>query len=318
MSATRLTMIHSALPEDVLRVVLSHSLALDCLLSLIASCRPFLDAFRSSPAALPRLAPTRPPPVVRTTPSSVRVIRLVPERGAELQTGIAFGAQAKDLSGQELVRIKRALYRFELYCKLFPPPEQHYLESSFITAQLVFSRRFPAWENEQLASIRESLWRKVTPGAFNALAPHGISRGEFHTSYVVEFDDPFTEEILSGSLRGILDLVCAETYERRYEPLGCDVPAAPSLFLHEAFKEYNFLLLKHDNSTYAGDSFISAGDDAVIERDTAPPYRGLEDTGPEKIWKRSHQDESRALLAKEPLYKSMRECGFVFLGREEV
>jgi hypothetical protein len=64
---------------------------------------------------------------------------------------------------QERARIKRALYRFETYCNLFPPP-QDLEDSDFKAAEISFLSSFSPWEIEQLASVHESMWRRLTPG----------------------------------------------------------------------------------------------------------------------------------------------------------
>lgn len=78
----------------------------------------------------------------------------------------------------ELARIKRALYKFEVFCRLFPAVEQddkseearYAIGSSrsenpdFDAAQMSFLSFLSPWEREQLACIHESLWRQVAPG----------------------------------------------------------------------------------------------------------------------------------------------------------
>ncbi len=65
--------------------------------------------------------------------------------------------------GNELARIKRALYRFEIFCGLFPPPSGR-PDLGFREAQASFFSQFAPWENEQLACVHELLWRHVAPG----------------------------------------------------------------------------------------------------------------------------------------------------------
>ncbi|KAH8650971.1 hypothetical protein BGZ60DRAFT_388725 [Tricladium varicosporioides] len=220
--------------------------------------------------------------------------------------GLSNCEQQDPPSIQELARIKRALYRFETYCSLFPPPEDPG-DPGFKAAQISFFSSFSPWEREQLACVHESLWRQVTP-AFNDLALHDISWGAYKTSYVDEFDDLYTERILSRGLRDICNISHAETYLQRYELLGCNMPNIANEFLHEAFVSYNSFLLTPDGSTSA------------IKRSKQPstPFYHDPNLGPRKIWKWSHPNESRIDLAKEREYMSERACGYVFWDEERL
>jgi hypothetical protein len=79
------------------------------------------------------------------------------------------GISQVDPSDGELARIIRALYRFEIFCILFPPPvppPQEKLLPIFRGPQVTFLLGFSPWENEQLACVQEGLWRLVVPGMF--------------------------------------------------------------------------------------------------------------------------------------------------------
>ena len=75
---------------------------------------------------------------------------------------------------QELERIERALYRFEIYCNLFPPSRS--MESEIASGDSAamqyeaFFSRFAPWENEQLACIYDFLVREVSPGRVEVLS----------------------------------------------------------------------------------------------------------------------------------------------------
>lgn len=70
-------------------------------------------------------------------------------------------------SSQEIHRIQRAFYRFELCCNLFRDPKRT-LFSVDEQMHLFFYKFFP-WEIEQLGSIHDYLFRLIAPG--NALPP---------------------------------------------------------------------------------------------------------------------------------------------------
>ncbi|KAI9784263.1 MAG: hypothetical protein M1839_002323 [Geoglossum umbratile] len=124
---------------------------------------------------------------------------------------------------QELERIKRALYRLEIYRTIFP------LEcfDSGIAARLntkilpeEFFSQFAQRENEQLACIQYFLAHEVKP-AFIDVAFHDFSPDELRCYVLDEFDE-FDEEIQripSLGLRKLHDIATAGTYEARYELL---------------------------------------------------------------------------------------------------
>ena len=75
------------------------------------------------------------------------------------------GRSQEGPSDSELARIKRALYRFEIDCRLLPPVLDEETAHPVLEAgQLVYLQQGHPWENEQLASVHESLWRLVAPG----------------------------------------------------------------------------------------------------------------------------------------------------------
>ena len=64
---------------------------------------------------------------------------------------------------QEMCRIERALYRFEIYCNCFR--ESPKTQSSVYGEQKrLFFAHFAPWENEQLGCIHDFLARLVMPG----------------------------------------------------------------------------------------------------------------------------------------------------------
>ncbi|KAI0385011.1 hypothetical protein F5Y04DRAFT_292552 [Hypomontagnella monticulosa] len=69
---------------------------------------------------------------------------------------------------QEIVRVERALYRFQLYCNLFREGEPDHQKQ-----RDVYFSYFSAWENEQLACVHDLLVRMVAI-PFNDLVEHDI------------------------------------------------------------------------------------------------------------------------------------------------
>ena len=78
------------------------------------------------------------------------------------------------LSREELNRIKRAFYRFEIYGNIFTslsPPTQTFQGQVHEGPVTIFFACFSPWENEQLASVHDYLFSIVAPSMFYLLFP---------------------------------------------------------------------------------------------------------------------------------------------------
>jgi hypothetical protein len=223
-AGTPVTLALASLPHDVLVAVLSNVLDLDTLLAIIASCRAFYSAFKSSPTPIIRDLAFRiigiavlPDSILATLARNAgpcrltgpeeaivaAVLELLNRRGDEAlltthkwtaaegmatirlhsiiddmarrfaafhlsQLERVSGRQQKAPANQELVRIKRALYRFEVFCTLFPPQDRDKQEiptPSFNAQEAFFGTASP-WENEEFFIVLESLRRLVAPGTY--------------------------------------------------------------------------------------------------------------------------------------------------------
>jgi hypothetical protein len=250
------------------------------------------------------------------------------------------GHSQEEPSDSELARIRRALYRFELFCRLFPPVLDTEVSDSVLEAgQLVFLQQGHPWESEQLASVHESLWRLVAPGtswiqplqisvalptkgsilnknmwlthrsllgtAYNEIAIHDISWGAHGANYAPDSSYAETEWLISRGLRSIHDIARATTYDRRYELIGAgtEEPHYTYFFLYEAFEVQSRV--------------IDEPRPEVVDATVAGPTGLYEDPnpGPEKFWRWAHphlqHNDPKAKLVG-PRYKSMRDCGYVF------
>ena len=65
---------------------------------------------------------------------------------------------------QEICRIERALYRFEIYCNIFRESPKAQYSSVYGEQKRLFFSNFAPWENEQLGCIHDFLARVVSPG----------------------------------------------------------------------------------------------------------------------------------------------------------
>ena len=61
-------------------------------------------------------------------------------------------------------RIERVLYRYKLYCNMFGKKHTDGRLHSRDRRRMFFLNKFAAWENEQLATIYEYLFRKLSTG----------------------------------------------------------------------------------------------------------------------------------------------------------
>lgn len=77
------------------------------------------------------------------------------------------GLQKIEATASEKSRIMRALYRFEIFCKLFRYPVIGSIRpqrEQLGKCMLQFLSQFSPWENEQLRCIYKFLFLKVSPG----------------------------------------------------------------------------------------------------------------------------------------------------------
>ena len=77
-------------------------------------------------------------------------------------------------SREELNRIKRAFYRFEIYGNMFTslsPPTQMFEVQVHVAPAAIFFACFSPWENEQLACVHDYLFSIVAPSMFCLLLP---------------------------------------------------------------------------------------------------------------------------------------------------
>lgn len=81
-------------------------------------------------------------------------------RSANMSLGLRERWQSFNL--QELLRVERALYRFELYCIFFGDPSFRVVEKG-VGQREAFWNYFAPWEIEQIASVSEYIQVAVLP-----------------------------------------------------------------------------------------------------------------------------------------------------------
>ncbi|KAI1745779.1 hypothetical protein F4680DRAFT_403203 [Xylaria scruposa] len=143
------------------------------------------------------------------------------------------------VTNQEICRIQRALYRFQLFCNLERTAVNINCNDDF------FTKCFDIFEHEQLFCIYYFLVRAVLP-AFDDVAEHDVAWGAWNirsisgpngSSYLTS---KYTQSLLSLGLKKVYEIASAETYEQRYRVLDAERRPRPSDFL---YRKLDFLRL---------------------------------------------------------------------------
>ncbi|KAK2753764.1 hypothetical protein FQN55_000127 [Onygenales sp. PD_40] len=204
----------------------------------------------------------------------------------------------KPVSITERSRFMGAFYRFEFYCNLFREyPKQG---DPFVS-------RFAPWENEQLASIYDYLFDRITPGtlAFHDITEHDIEWGELPVPFgdVSEYE-PRLNYILSMGLAFLRQVIAASTYEARHRLLA-DIHDSHYFFLPDAFQEWCNSTRVHYHSTlyeYNEDMKRELIDHPVL---TDP------DGGPRQMWSYIHTFKYGREFIFCPSHRRLRLGGYV-------
>ncbi|KAI8948488.1 hypothetical protein F4801DRAFT_556711 [Xylaria longipes] len=209
------------------------------------------------------------------------------------------------VTDQEICRIERALYRFEIYCNLFR--EVSDVGSPIYDEQgSLYFAHFAPYENEQLGCIHDFLIRAITP-AFNDVAEHDVSWGAWNVDYIFDLDSPWAQYILSLGLQKLCEISSAETYEERYRALDATkCPSVTPSFLHEGFE----IASERNNDVFL--------EDLTPENETLhikSPFFKDPDPGPLDAWRWAHLEETRSNWVYQEDRKELREWGYVIWDR---
>ena len=221
-------------------------------------------------------------------------------------------------SAAEMIRIKRILYRFELYCNLFRKPRHDQMirgERNCLIQpspfgkeeqQDVFFNMFSPWENEQLGCIHDYLIEQITI-PFNEVAMHDVDWGELEIEWVDTFGDKeifFKEGYLLTGLDFIFQLSTTSAYDDRHrllisnqEPVGFHLfkALAPPDSLQQGgipLEEYT----DEEERMYVNSSFDQHDDD---------------DIGPAKAWRWAHARNTKERFYYLKSHRSLRQRGYV-------
>ena len=212
----------------------------------------------------------------------------------------------------EWVRIKRILYRFQLYCNLFRKPsydrmirgERNCLiqPSPFGKQEQrdIFFDRFSPWENEQLGCIHDYLIEEITI-PFNDVAQHDVDWGECSIPWVGSGRSFHKEGYLLKGLEYILKLSTARTYDDRHRLL--ESHGSEGSFLFDALKPPD--LLRHNGVP------LEEYNDEEEKLYVSPPFDDDDDDGPAEAWRWTHAKKPKDLFYYLKDHRRFRWRGYV-------
>ena len=219
-------------------------------------------------------------------------------------------------SAAEMARIKRTLYRFELYCNLFRQPSFDRMRRDarnclirpgpFGTQeqQDFFFDKFSPWENEQLGCIHDYLIEEITI-PFRDVAKHDVDFGELSIPWVETFGRSelfYKEGYLLKGLDYIFQLTTARTYDDRHRILlsGQDCEGS---FLSNAMSPPR--LLPYQSVTL--EEYFDEKEAALAEI----PFDDDNESGAAEAWRWAHATTTR----KRPYFledhRPLRQRGYV-------
>ena len=212
-------------------------------------------------------------------------------------------------SCNEIRRVRQSLYRFEIYCNLFRQRQGQRPLQDIKRLRSIWFQRFYAWENEQLACIRDFLTDRLAM-PFKDVAKQNAKRGEDPTPFMHNTEtpqNPFKEDVLSRGLDFIYRLDDAKTYEERRMVLG--VVNGDDKFL--------FYGLKLHRPRYCGAPNVGANQYPENLRRTRI-IRKDDDDGPAKAWHWANKGTETRDDYFQKKNRHLRWCGYVMWDIERL
>ncbi|DAA75553.1 TPA_exp: Uncharacterized protein A8136_1627 [Trichophyton benhamiae CBS 112371] len=212
---------------------------------------------------------------------------------------------------REQYRIQRALYRFELYWKLFKRLEKKDRSQRHpqlaITLQhhsKLYFDHFAPWENEQIICIQDFLLR-IVDEAFNDVAAHDVEWGEWGIKYNEGYKalsiNRFRCNYISLGLHFIFRLGGTQKFEHRRELLN------PHRNVQLASIDR---ALKQHKPPYIDRVPLSRYSGERLKHDIQKP--GVrDDRGPAEVWRATHLAMSSYNFVMADDHIPLRERGYV-------
>ncbi|KAI0856525.1 hypothetical protein F4860DRAFT_492626 [Xylaria cubensis] len=139
-------------------------------------------------------------------------------------TRVPFHQPQHPVTKQEICRIQRALYRFEICCNLYRA------NPNYGSASDIFLPDFAEYENEQLNCIYGFLARIIAP-TFNDVAEHDIAWGASNIDLIDYVIPYYAQYFLSFGLETVHVIASAKTYKQRYRVLdAADLPGMRNFY----------------------------------------------------------------------------------------
>ncbi|KAK7735632.1 hypothetical protein SLS53_007372 [Cytospora paraplurivora] len=207
------------------------------------------------------------------------------------------GLEVRSVTNLEEERICRALYRFELFRRVYGCNSR--LEWLAGVAQ-TFLHKFAPWEIAQLGCIHDFLGEQITP-VFNDIARHDVVWGNFRVGFDAEVDNGTIQNLLALGLEEILAIIRLQDspYEARRKSLS---PEEEAPYVNDDFLWFALVNLEDDA--------IDANLYSTLY--SAPPFHPDPDPGPELTWRLScPQDRSSMSIYDQHDWIS-RRWGYVF------
>ncbi|KAI1080236.1 hypothetical protein F5B20DRAFT_119647 [Whalleya microplaca] len=211
--------------------------------------------------------------------------------------------RSRPISHLEEERITRALYRFELFRRLFgwfqhlEDEDIPRLHDSLPYLAIFFSK-FAPWENAQLACMNDFLAGEILP-VFNDFAEHDVVWGELKANFNAEMDDDPIQFLLTLGLEKILEISSSDSYADRERLLNHDGEPGPREIIP-------FLRQALDSGLYSLSEIKGAGK-TILE---APAFCADGDGGAEQIWRLSLESKVVVFGVYERLTWSYRQWGY--------
>ncbi|POS79252.1 hypothetical protein DHEL01_v202342 [Diaporthe helianthi] len=229
-----------------------------------------------------------------------------------VSAGLNQSLKTRPISNMETERICRALYRFEMFRRLYGwfdlSARSH--DGNLLQLCFAFCLKFAPWELVQMGCINDFLGQQVAP-VFNDVARHDITWGHANVDFNTRAAHETIQHILSLGLREILTIARLQdtNYQEREALLDPDnhIPAKNGGFFNAALFVMNFYAQPSDGADLLYKTISSA-----------KPFYGDADPGPETMWRLSCPQDGSSLALFEEHDWIFRRWGYVLWDHERL
>ncbi|KAF6231404.1 hypothetical protein HO173_010364 [Letharia columbiana] len=213
-------------------------------------------------------------------------------------------ASPSPLSLLESTRIKRTFYRYELFCNIFRKREDIQLgKAASESPQSIFFSICAPWENEQLACVRDYLFKRLSL-PFNEVAEHDVEWGQLEMNYLDDQDelyDYWKEHYLSLGLTYLRQLVTTPAFDDRCRLLK-EHKRGPACSLFDALEAQGY-----GNGLSMLENYTEEDEHVHITAQLAIDG----DKGPEEAWRWAYAGNTNAAWYNISEQGSLRKRGYV-------